>query len=292
MGAAAAALAGVAAVALALGAWVWARAASERSAAELLVAGTAAATPARQRGVLLRSVLPPAPGFLLRRTDLRALEARLGEAARPYGLGAAEFVRLKTLAAGLVAVLAALLLAGSDLVVLALAALAAAAGGYRLPDVWLGSLASRRAAELERSLPNMVDSLVLAMDAGMDLEAALRRVVPRLRGPLRDVFDEVLAELNAGYSLTQALARLQSRTSSEALGDLLALIQQSRRLGVGLVLGLRTRADEMRTRRRLRAQAAAQRAPLKMTIPLVLFFLPALLIVFLAPAILSVLVGG
>ncbi len=72
----------------------------------------------------------------------------------------------------------------------------------------------------------------------------------------------------------------------------MSLIQQSRRLGVGLTAGLRQRSEELRVRRRLRAQEAAQRAPLKMSLPLVLFFLPALMIVFLAPALLSFIGGG
>ena len=126
----------------------------------------------------------------------------------------------------------------------------------------------------------------------MDLEGALRRLVPKMRGPLRETFDDVLAELDAGFSLASALERLAARTRSGDLADLIALIQQSRRLGVSLSAGLRTQVVEMRSRRRLRVQGSAQQAPLKMMIPLVLFFLPAMMIVFLAPALLSFVAGG
>ncbi len=287
----ASALVGIAAFGFVVGAWSLLRGGSSPLAAELLGVEERRAL-ARREGALLRALLPPAPFFLLERTDLKALDAALAEVGRPYGLTAEEFVRFRLLTGVLSAAVVVLLFSESGPLVFALLAIAAAGGGYRLPDLWLASTAGRRLRELERALPNMVDALVLAMDAGMDLESALRRVVPKLRGPLRESFDDVLAELGAGFSLASALDRLQTRTRSSELGDLVSLIQQSRRLGVGLASGLRQRAQEMRVRRRQRAQEAAQRAPLKMTLPLVLFFLPALLIVFLAPALLSFLVGG
>lgn len=288
-----AALFGVA-LALVVVAFVLVRNASvDRSAAALLVGETTSGPRrARQQGSLLRSLLPPAPDLLIARADLKALELRLNDAGRPYGLDAIELVRLRTLAALLVAAIALLLLAGSSPIVLFAVGLAALAGGYRLPDMWLSSLARGRQDQIRRTLPDTLDPLVLAMDAGMDLEAAIRRLAPRVRGPLGEAIEDVLAELDAGFSLTQALTRLQTRTSSTELSELVSLIQQSRKLGVGLSAALRERSQEMRVRRRLLAQGSAQQAPLKMTIPLVVFFLPALMIVFLAPAILSFIGGG
>lgn len=246
----------------------------------------------RQEGTLLRALLPPAPKRLLGETDLVAIEARLAAAGSPYGFTSEEFVRFKMLAAILAGLIVALLLSGSDVPVILVFGAAGAFGGYRLPELWIGSLISSRVNALNKALPDMVDALVLALESGMDLEGALRRLVPKLRGPLRETFDDVLAELDAGFSLANALQRLDERTRSGDLGDLLSLIQQSRRLGVSLSAGLRTQVAEMRSRRRLRVQEAAQRAPLKMMIPLVLFFLPALMLVFLAPAILSFVTGG
>jgi len=246
----------------------------------------------RQEGSLVRALLPPAPKRLLGEADLVATEAKLAAAGSPYGFTAEELVRFKILAAILVGLLVALFFTGSDLPVVLLFGAAGAFGGYRLPDLWVGSLISARVNALNKALPDMVDSLVLALESGMDLEGALKRLVPKLRGPLRETFDDVIAELDAGFSLANALQRLDERTESGDLGDLLSLIQQSRRLGVSLSAGLRTQVTEMRSRRRLRVQASAQRAPLKMMIPLVLFFLPALMLVFLAPAILSFVAGG
>lgn len=286
------ATAALAMLALALGILALSRAAPELTATDLLREGEATATRARQEGALIRALLPPAPRLLIERSDRAALEARLVQAGRPYGFSPEQFIRFKVLVGILVALIAILLFSGSDPLFLVVLAVAALAGGYHLPDVYLGSLARARVIQLERALPNMVDSLALAMGAGMDLEAALRRVTPRLRGPLRDAMEEVLGELRAGYALGAALGHLAERTTSSELGEMLSFVQQSRRLGVGLVEGMRTRAIEMRVRRRLHAQEAAQQAPLKMMIPLVIFFLPALMLVFLAPAILSFISGG
>lgn len=246
----------------------------------------------RQEGALVRAILPPAPKALLSSGDRVAIETKLAAAGSPYGFTAEEFVRFKILAGILVGLIVTLFLAGSDLPVILLFGAAAVLGGYQLPDLWLGSLVTSRVNALNRALPDMVDSLVLALESGMDLEGALKRLVPKLRGPLRETLDDVLAELEAGFSLANALQRLDERTQSGDLADLLSLIQQSRRLGVSLSAGLRTQVTEMRSRRRLRVQESAQRAPLKMMIPLVLFFLPALMLVFLAPAVLSFVAGG
>lgn len=282
------AVAAVAAIALVAGLAIVLTAPQERTARDVLVDDVRTATRReRGEGLILRRLLPPAPAALLDRSDLDAIERRLREAGRPYSLTATEFVRFRVLWAIIAGLIGALFFNGSELPVLGIFAVAFAVGGYAFPDVWLSSAARSRTRRLERALPDMVDSLVLALEAGMDLEGALRRVGAKQQGPLGEAFAEVLAELNAGYSLTQAIERLESRTISPELADLLTLIQQSRRLGVGLSTSLRTRAQEMRSRRRLKAQESAQRAPLKMTIPLVLFFLPALMIVFLGPAILS-----
>lgn len=276
---------------LVLGAAVYARAPVTASAGELLRERQGRPRARRQEGALLRSLLPPTPRFLLDGVDPKAIEATLDEAGTPYGFTVEELVRFKVLVAVLGAVIALLLLLGSDPIVLVLVVVAVAAGSYRLPDLWLSSLIGERTHEVDRALPNMVDSLALALGSGMDTEAALRRVIPKLHGALRETWDDVIAEMNAGISLTSSLERLAARARSEELGDLVGLIQQSRRLGVGLTDALRTRSGEMRTRRRLKAQEAAQRAPLKMMIPLVLFFLPALMIVFLSPAVLSLFVS-
>ena len=282
------ALAALAGLVLVAGLAIVLTAPQERTARDVLV-DDVRTTARRERGegLILRRLLPPAPEALLDRADLGAIERRLREAGRPYGLTATEFVRFRVLWAIIAGLIGALFFSGSELPVLIVFSLAFALGGYAFPDVWLSSAARSRTQRLERALPDMVDSLVLALEAGMDLEGAVRRVGAKQQGPLGEAFADLLAELNAGYSLTQALERLESRTISAELADLITLIGQSRKLGVSLSTGLRTRAQEMRSRRRLKAQEAAQRAPLKMTIPLVLFFLPALMIVFLGPAILS-----
>lgn len=282
------ALGALAALIFVAGAAILLTAPQERTARDVLVNDVRTAERrARGEGLILRRMLPPAPAFVLARSDLDGIDKRLREAGRPYGFTSTEFVRFRLLWAIIAGLIGGLFFSGSGLPVQVIFAVAFAVGGYAFPDVWLSGAARSRTRRLERRLPDMVDSMVLALESGMDLEAAIRRVGPKQDGPLGEAFADLMAELNAGYSLTQSLERLEARTISAELADLLTLIQQSRRLGVGLSGGLRTRAQEMRARRRLKAQESAQRAPLKMTIPLVLFFLPALMIVFLGPAILS-----
>ncbi len=275
-----------------VGAWAFRGAARPRSARELLLGETPRAAARREQGALLRALLPPAPAVLREEADLERIAGQLLEAGSPGGLNADLFLRLKFAVAVIAGALALLVFFDSGPVAATLVAIAATAGAYRLPNVWLGGRIRARARELERALPNAVDALVLALEAGMDLEGALRRVAARQRGPLREALDDVIDELGAGVALGTALQRLAARTRSSELKELLALVQQSRRLGVGLAAGLRVRAQELRTNRRLRAQEAAQRAPLKILFPLVLFFLPALLLVFLSPAILTLVSGS
>lgn len=277
--------------ALALGVWLYRHAPRPLRALELLAAGRVRAAARRERGTSLRALLPPAPRFLREGADLEALRSRVLEAGSPAGLDADLFYRLKFGAAVLGGICAGLLFLSASVVPAVVAVLVAALGAYQVPDLWISSRITVRVRELERALPNMTDSLVLALDAGMDLEGALRRVAPRQRGALGDALGDLVEELGAGAPLGTALERLAERTRSSQFREVLSLIQQSRRLGVGLAAGLRVRAQELRTARRLRTQEAAQQAPLKMLFPLVLFFLPALLLVFLSPAVLA-LVGG
>ncbi|MBU6424371.1 MAG: hypothetical protein KGQ88_10080, partial [Chloroflexi bacterium] len=168
------ALAAVAAILFVAGAAIFLTAPQERSARDLL-ADDARGTERRERGegMIVRRLLPPAPPFVLARSDLGAIDRRLREAGRPYGFSATEFVRFRLLSAILVAVIALLLFSGSEPLVTIVVVIAFAAGGYALPQLWLAGVAQGRTKQLNGALPDMVDSLALALDAGMDLEAAV-----------------------------------------------------------------------------------------------------------------------
>ncbi|MBI2983841.1 MAG: hypothetical protein HYY42_06670, partial [Chloroflexi bacterium] len=144
------ALAGLAAFLLVVGIGFFRTAPAERTAAALLRDTTTGAAVERKSGSLLRHLLPPAPGILLARADLAAIDVRLANAGRPYSLSATEFVRLRTLVAALVAVLAVLVFVDSSPIVVALIGIAAAAAGYRLPDMWISGRASAVSKEIER----------------------------------------------------------------------------------------------------------------------------------------------
>jgi hypothetical protein len=149
---------------LVLGIGLYRSAPKEVSAAGLLRDEPTGAVIERGEGTLVRRLLPPAIRLLVEGADLKALDARLANAGRPYGFTAIELIRFKELAAVLATLLVALLLNESALFVVILAALAALVAGYRLPDMWLGSRASGIDRQVDRALPGMIDPLVLALD--------------------------------------------------------------------------------------------------------------------------------
>jgi tight adherence protein C len=159
--------------------------------------------------------------------------------------------------------------------------------GYMLPSVWLGSRVRARQETIQRTLPDALDLLTVCVQAGAGFDSAIAKVVSRWRGPLADELERLLADMRMGRSRKDALRDLGERTGVldvQAFGS--ALIQADQ-LGVGLASVLRIQAEQMRLRRRLRAEEQAQKAPVKMLFPLIFMIFPALYIVILGPAVFS-----
>ena len=146
------------------------------------------------------------------------------------------------------------------------------------------------ARRLQHDLPDFLDALTLTLESGLGLEPALRRVCPRVRAPLGTGLRRMLRRMDMGYSRAQALEVWVEDTGLEEVRQLAAAILQVERLGTSLARTLRVQASLLRSRRLHRARAAAQTAPIRVIPALVFFFLPALLLVYLAPPILLLLV--
>jgi tight adherence protein C len=161
--------------------------------------------------------------------------------------------------------------------------------GFVLPVFIVGRLATRRRSRINASLPSMLDLLVLCVESGLSLDAAIARVADD-RGSAQDPLAKELAhlssELRVGVARREALRNLAERTGSEEVRGLVAHLVQADRLGGSLGPALRAQAETVRTTRKLRAEEIANRMPVKMLLPTALF-LPPLLIVIFVPVVLQ-----
>lgn len=161
----------------------------------------------------------------------------------------------------------------------------AAAGfvGYMLPWYWLRRRAKRRQKEIQRALPDALDMLTIAVEAGLAFESGLLRVGEQWNNVLSQEFRRVVGEMRMGVTRSVALERLVARTDVEELATFVAVLVQSSELGVSITQVLQTQAAQMRERRRQRAEELARQASVKIVLVLVAFFFPVLFIVLLGP---------
>lgn len=168
--------------------------------------------------------------------------------------------------------------------------LIAIALGFILPDIWLGRQAAARQQVLRLALPDALDLLVICMEAGLGLDQALLYVSQELRiahPELCAEFDFVNAEMHVGKTRIEALRSLSTRTGVDDLQALVATLVQTDRFGTSVAQSLRIHADDLRTKRRQRAEEMAAKTTVKMIIPLIFFIFPALFVVILGPAVIT-----
>ncbi len=155
-----------------------------------------------------------------------------------------------------------------------------------------GFLVQRRAEErlyrIDRAMPELIDLLVVTVEAGLSLSAALQLAGERLKGPLGDELRIVLQEQRMGLTPVQALENMVGRCPTPAVESFARAMMQGQLLGVSVGQILRSLAIEMRKRRRAHAEQQAQKAPIKMLFPLVFMIFPALFVVILGPAVVSI----
>jgi tight adherence protein C len=156
------------------------------------------------------------------------------------------------------------------------------------PEAILTRRVDERKAAMQRDLPDVIDLLVISVEAGLGFEGALGRVVQNVPGELSDEFSRMLQETRVGVSRNQALRSLAERTDVDDLNTFIMALTQADAFGVSISRMLRVQADEMRVRRRLRAQERAFAAPVKMTFPLVLCIFPGIFVVLLGPAAIQI----
>ncbi|MFC0401769.1 type II secretion system F family protein [Paraburkholderia rhizosphaerae] len=165
--------------------------------------------------------------------------------------------------------------------------LGASAFGFYLPNGVLARLIERRKLMLFEDLPDAVDLMTVCVEAGLGFDAALARVTEEIgtrSKALRDEFELVLLELRAGSGRDKALRNLALRTGVEDIDTLSTMLIQADRFGTSIGESLRVYTDNLRTKRRLRAEEKAAKIALKLLFPLIFFIFPTLLIVLIGPA--------
>jgi tight adherence protein C len=219
-------------------------------------------------------------------TSAESLQHRLDMAGNPGAWTPERILSYKGLGLFLLGATGTLVGSGSVAVML-LGAVLGSGAGFFLPDILLYNAGLRRQQELSRSFPDILDLLVVSVEAGLGFDAALTRVAQNTDGPLADELARVLQEIRIGKSLQEALRAMGERVSVEEVRAFIAALVQASELGMPIGKVLREQAREARVKRRQRAEEAAQKVPVKIIFPVVLCILPALLIAAVGPGILN-----
>ena len=218
---------------------------------------------------------------------LDELRRRLVLAGRPTSWHFAQFLSTKLiLGAGLAigGYLSVQLGSGNALASITILAALAVLGFY-LPHIWLGTQIKARQKAIQKALPDALDLMTVGVGAGLSLDGAILEIVEKSDNPLSRELANFLAELRMGRSRREALQGLQARTEVEDVKVLVASLLQAEELGMSLSDTLVVQADQMRQRRRQRAEEQAHKATIKMLFPMILLIFPALFVVIMGPAV-------
>jgi tight adherence protein C len=164
-------------------------------------------------------------------------------------------------------------------------AIVVVAAGWLGPPLALKRLAFFRGEKIEDALPDLVDLLVVTVEAGLSFSGSLKTAVARIDGPLAQELSLALQEQRMGLPITDALGNMLQRSDGPSMRALVQAVTQAETLGVSIGQMLRGLAVEMRKRRRARAEERAQKAPIKMLFPLIFLIFPSIFVIILAPGV-------
>ena len=220
-------------------------------------------------------------------------EKRLAIAGNPGDLRVADWLGIKAIGAIAGAVLFFFLFAvvgilGFPFVIGALLSLAGAGFGYTIPEFWLGGRVKKRQKAILLGIPDTLGLLTISVRAGLGFDAALGKVVEKVKGPLSDEFRRGLAEIRVGKARRDSLRDIVARTEVPPLTNFIGAIIQAEQLGVSISKVLQVQSEQLRIERRQRAEEQAAKAPIKMLFPLVGCIFPSLFIVILGQAVILI----
>lgn len=232
--------------------------------------------------------------FLIRFTPQKTLESttRLLElAGNPRNMRAAEFLMIRAVSSILFAALTFMVMTRFNTAInrRLIFTVGAFILGWFLPLMWLRAVVDRRKQAIIKKLPDALDLMTICVDAGMTFNGAMQKVDEKWDDPLAREFGRAIYEMQLGKSRRQALRDMSDRMDVADVTSFIAAILQAEQLGVGIGKILRIQADQMRVRRRQRAEEKAQQAPVKMMFPMVFLIFPSIFIVLLGPALFQIL---
>ena len=240
---------------------------------------------------ILLPMIRASSAFVARFTPQRSIENtqhKLELAGNPNNWSAAEFLGIRGLAALLLAALTFVLLMLSEAGVTRQLLFSAVMGllGFFLPVIWLGRRINSRQDEIVKTLPDALDLLTISVEAGLPFDGAMQRVAEKWDNELSRGFQRLLAEMQVGKSRRDALRDMADRMDVPDVTSFVAALIQADQLGISIAKVLRIQAEQMRIKRRQRAEEKAQQAPIKMLLPMTFLIFPTILIIIMGPAFL------
>lgn len=226
-------------------------------------------------------------GKLTPAQGMEKVREQLVIAGNPYNMQVSEFMGARLMAAVLLgaATFGMSLVLRASALNLMLFSLLALAFGYLLPVFWLRSRVKKRQKIILKALPDAIDLMTISVEAGLAFDGAMQRVADKWTNDLSAEFQRAISEMRVGKSKRDALKEMVARTAVSDLSTFVASIIQADQLGVSIAKVLRIQSEQMRIRRRQRAEEQAHKAPILMMIPMVFLIFPATYIVILGPAV-------
>lgn len=214
------------------------------------------------------------------------LDRMLANAGRPASMPLDRVLTLKPLAA-LGGALVGLLFGAAKSPQGSLVALGLTVFCYFLPDLLVFNTGTKRQARIGLDLPNVLDQLLISVEAGLGFETAMARVGANGKGPLAEELARTLQDIQAGRTRREAYRALAARCTVPDLSSFVGAVIQADAQGLSIARVLKPQADQMRIKRRLRAEEKAMKLPVAVVFPLLLFIFPPLFIVILGPAVIN-----
>lgn len=215
-------------------------------------------------------------------------QTKLAQAGTPFNLTVQDFLGIKGMAAiaftGLVFLVLTFVFRPSFLFFLLFLAVGAVVG-FNLPDFWLRQKIKKRQVEIQKFMADAIDILAISVEAGQGFDGALSTLSARKKNALTAEFDRFRLEVQAGKGRREAFRDLALRTGVDDLMTFVAAMIQADQLGIGVAQVLKSQSEELRIKRRQRAEEKARQAPIKMLFPLIFLMFPSLFIVILGPAV-------
>jgi len=212
------------------------------------------------------------------------LDRQILWAGRPTGWTLTKIFTWKVILVAVISLLGWLFIANDPQPLRFVLVLVALVLAFFIPDVLINSRAHDRQSAIQQSLPDTLDQMTIAVEAGLGFDAAMAKAGQNGRGPLAEELIRTLQDMSIGRTRRDAYTALDHRTNSEDLRRFVRAVQQADAYGVAVADVLRVQAGEMRVKRRQRAEEYAMKIPVKIVFPLVFCILPVLFIVILTPA--------